>query len=98
MDGNWAHNNTSIRQLSLIQLEKVSFFYLPCIPMPGINPNLPQIWASTKAKYQYSGQCADHYLMMATVKALNIDIQIHGGATSLLKVDGRTPSFIIHLL
>jgi len=36
--------------------------------------------------------------MMATDKALNIDIQIHGGATSLLKVDGRIPLFTIHLL
>ena len=99
MDGNWTHDNSSLRQLSLTQLEQdVSAFYLPCIPMPGINSNLPQIWSSTKAKYQYSGQYADHDLMMATVKALNIDIQIHGGATSLLRVDGRTPSLTIHLL
>ena len=92
LDSNWAYNNTSLRQLSLTQLEQdVSSFYQPCIPTPGLNSNLPQIWASTKAKYQYSGQYADHDLMMATAKALNIDIQIHGGATSLLQVDGRTP-------
>jgi len=66
--------------------------------MPGIYSNLPQILASTKAKYQYSGQYADHDLMMATVKALNIDIQIYGYVTSLLKVDGRTPLFTINLL
>jgi len=90
MDDNWAHNNTFLRQLSLTQLEQdVSSFYLLCIPMPGINSNLLQIWGSTMAKYQYSGQYADHDLMMATVKVLNIDIQIHGGATSLIKVDGR---------
>ena len=99
LDGNWTHDNSSLRQLSLTQLEQdVSAFYLPCIPMPGINSNLPQIWSSTKAKYQYSGQYADHDLMMALAKALNIDIQIHGGATSLLQVDGRTPLLTIHLL
>ena len=36
--------------------------------------------------------------MMATVILFNIDIQIHGGANTLLAVDGRTPRFTLNLL
>jgi len=36
--------------------------------------------------------------MMATAIILNIDIQIHGGIDTLLKVEGRTARFTIDLL
>ena len=36
--------------------------------------------------------------MMATVVALNINIQLHGQSNSLLSVEGRLPLYTIHLL
>ena len=36
--------------------------------------------------------------MMATAIHLNVDIQMHGGVNTLLKVEGRVPSLTINLL
>jgi hypothetical protein len=36
--------------------------------------------------------------MMATVDALNINIQLHGQSNSLLSVEGILPLYTIHLL
>jgi len=59
---------------------------------------LRQTWNQTKAQYQQQGQYVDYRLMMATAIVLNIDIHIHGGIDTLLKVEGRTSRFTINLL
>jgi len=71
-------------------------------------PNLPDntnldlttidsIWDNIKAKYQEPGQFVDDDIIMATVSALNLDIQLHGGSR-VLNIEGRIPSHTIHLL
>jgi len=51
-----------------------------------------------KARFQHKSQYADHELMMATAILFKMNIQIHGGIDTLLKVEGRTPRLIIDLL
>ena len=36
--------------------------------------------------------------MMATLIALNLDIQLHGGSNLLLNIEGRIPRNTVHLL
>jgi len=60
--------------------------------------SIDSLWNIIKAKYQSPGQYADNDLMMATVIALNLDIQHHGGSNLLLNVEGQITRNTIHLL
>jgi len=107
LDPDWSHDSVSLRSLALAYLKtevyKIPLFYLDYLPNPPDNTNLDlstidSIWDIIKAKYQDPGQFVDDDIIMATVSALNLDIQLHGGSSILLNIEGRIPSHTIHLL
>ena len=107
LDPDWQHDNVSLRNLSLIQLEQDVYknhqFYFDYLPNSTSDANLDpatidSLWDIIKAKYQNPGQYADNDLMMATVRALNLDVQLHGGSNTLLNIEDRTSQNTIHLL
>ena len=107
LDPDWQHDNVSLRNLSLIQLEQDVYknhqFYFDYLPNSTSDANhdpatIDSLWNIIKAKYQNPGQYADNDLMMATVRALNLDVQLHGGSNTLLNIEGRTTQNTIHLL
>ena len=60
--------------------------------------NIESLWNEIRSKYEQPGQYADNDLMMATVKTINIDIQLYGGSNTLLCVEDRIPRHTNHLL
>jgi hypothetical protein len=97
-DKGWRYDNISLRATTLQQYEKTFFQFYRTTNTEIELLSLQQRWSMERARFQSKGQYADHELMMATVILFNIDIQIHGGANTLLTVDGRTPRFTINLL
>ena len=97
-DKSWRYNNISLRAATLQQYEKTFFQFYRTTNTEIELLSLQQRWSMERARFQSKGQYADHELMMATVILFNIDIQIHGGANTLLTVDGRTPRFTLNLL
>lgn len=106
-DKEWQHDNISLRNLALTQLKsdvyKNPHFYLHYLPSltDNVNPDsatIDSIWEVIRVKYQDSGQYVDHDVIMSTVSALNLDIQLHGASQLLLNIEGRIPMNTIHLL
>jgi len=47
-----------------------------------------------KVKYENNDQYADHDLIMATVKAIHVNIQLHGESNILLSIDNIIPDYV----
>jgi len=101
-DRNCSHDHVSLRNLSLTKLERMVYddpeFYIHHISHSMESLDQISLWKIIKAKYQCSGQYADHDILMATVAVLELDIQLHGSSDVLLRIENRIPGHIIHLL
>jgi len=107
LDPDWLHDKVSLRNLALTQLEREVYnnhqAYLQHLPNSTDNNSIDRtvidfLWNIIKGKYQNPGQYVDDELIMATVIAINMDIQLHGGSNLLLNIEGRIPRNTIHLL
>ena len=62
------------------------------------NQVIDSLWDIIRLKYELPGQYVDNDIMMATVKAININIQLHGESNVLLDIKNRLNVPTIHLL
>jgi len=107
IDTNWSYNHIDLRNISMTQL-KIDVYNNPQFYVTHLNNVqeiieyttgiIDSIWYAIKIKYENSGQYADHDLIMATVKAIHVNIQLHGESNILLSFDNMIPNHTIHLL
>jgi hypothetical protein len=107
LDPSWKYDNSSLRNISMVQLKANVYnnpeIYLHHLPDSSSVSNfdpafIDLLWNTIRGKYENSGQYADYELIIATVLAANLDIQLHGISDTLLTIEGRTVTNKIHLL
>ena len=96
-DRDWKHNKISLRKLALPHLRDEIFSFYGDKELRN-EEFLRSTWEEMKMEHGLPGQYVDCELMMATARALNIDIQMHGESNWKFQVEGRTPLYSIHLL